>query len=72
MGGFEKESENGSSLKIVSSYQSSLSNLRMGGVCVTITISNIGRELENRSENGSSQEVLNVAEFEIWINLITV
>ena len=72
MGGFEKESENGSSLKIVSSYQSSLSNLRMGVVCVTITISNIGREVENRSENGSSQEVLNVAEFEIWINLITV
>ena len=39
---------------------------------MTITISNIGREVENRSENGSSQEVLNVAEFEIWINLITV
>ena len=39
---------------------------------MTITISNIGREVENRSENGSSQEVLNVVEFEIWINLITV
>ena len=42
----------------------------MGVVCVTI--SNIGVEVENRAENGSSQEVLNVVEFEIWINLITV
>ena len=72
MGGFEKESENGSGLKIVSSYHSSLSNLRMGVVCVTITISNIGVEVENRAENGSRQEVLNVVEFEIWINLVTV